>query len=247
MPRSAVRAPKLGVRAQGSAWRDTPHALSEDAREKLATLIGLNSSDDPEALAVVFTEVSRLLGIYPGAVQAIDNAPRPSDYSRSFRELASQARDLQRGLNALTPHLREQLDACVMAEPTRRLGDAESAIRDLIAALDDGSKRWAGVRVGSSGRPKQNALRLVVGGLSAVFRQRYRGPRESGAAITNRGELEKHEGVFIKVALADAHIVVRDLGKLLRSLARAEPTLSAADRKLLGQITRAAKTLRRSR
>jgi hypothetical protein len=242
--------PKLGARGQGSAWRDRPHVLTNEACKHLAKFIGLTPGNDPQALDGVLAEVSRLLGLYLPAVQALDNAPRASEYVQSFGRLATQACDLRRGLDVLSPHVREQLDAYLIARSTGSLESAEKAIRDLVTSLEEGQRSWRKTGVKSSGRPKQVALRMVVGDLRAVFRRYYRGPLDANGKrgkFIRRREMEKRERDFITAALSDAHIEARDLDKLLLSLSKTEPRLDAKDRELVAQIIRAAKITRRSR
>ena len=165
--------PKLGKRQKGSAWRHESHALSDAARQQLVGLLGFAGPN--EASEPILAEVSRLLGALGSADgrQALDNAPRGSDYVRGYRKLAKSVRALQAELASLHPRLTEQLDACLMSTPAGTIEQARGTVDCLLHAVTDGQALW---HKSSAGRPKSIAVPLLVLQLRTLFRKHYRGP-----------------------------------------------------------------------
>jgi hypothetical protein len=212
MPRSK---PKLGQRGASSVWLSRPFCLDEKTQTELAECIGLIPSTN--TLVKVLNEVQRLLALYGGAVQAVDNAPRPADYVREYRQLSTQADALSKGLRELSPRVREQLEAWLMDDPAGSLESTEQGLDALRRALKELQRNWS-AKGQSAGRPRKSALRMTVQGLQAVFRQHYAGPRRPGrkrGAFKTTDEATARERRFITVALRAARIPTTGLIKLL--------------------------------
>jgi hypothetical protein len=202
----AKSTPKLGSRSSASSWVSTGHVLSDEARKRLAGVVGLSDEPDTAVLRKMFIQMQHHLGIYPGSVQPLDNAPRAADYVSEFQTLKQHADALISALGAANSRIMEDLEA-ELEEPNH--STSLVAVRAAIAALITGTaNRIAVYGADRGGRPKQVALGLLIDSLRKIFKTYYRGT----AAGERNAELQ-----FLRAALADAHIKIdaEKVGKLL--------------------------------
>jgi hypothetical protein len=204
----AKSTPKLGSRSAASSWVSIGHVLSDEARKRLAEIVGLAHESDTADLGQMFIRVQHHLGIYPGSVQLLDNAPRAADYVSEFQALKEHAEALISALKAANPRIMEDLEA-EMEEPAH--STSLVAVQAAIAALIKGTaNRITVYGADPGGRPKQVALGLLIDSLLKIFKAYYRGTADD----ERNAELQ-----FLTAALADAHIQIeaRKLGKLLNA------------------------------
>jgi hypothetical protein len=202
----AKSTPKLGTRSAASSWVSTGLVLSDAARKQLAWIVGLAEEPDTALLGKMFIRMQHHLGIYPGSVQALDNAPRAADYVSEFHTLKQHADALLNALISANPRIMEDLEA-ELGESTHSASLA--AVQAAIVALSSSAtNRIAVYGADRGGRPKQVALGLLIDSLRKIFKAYYRGTD----ADARNAELQ-----FLRVALADARIKINaeKLGKLL--------------------------------
>lgn len=164
-------------------------------------------------------EVQRLLGQYAGIVASVENAPRPSDYLRAYRQVGQRSEAVSKSLRELSPQLREQLDAWLMDTLASDIDNTERVLDALGRALIELQKQIGANERGSAGRPRNSGLQMTVGGLRGVFQKYYCGPRgpvrQRRGAIKAVSEEALRERHFVTIALRSAKIPTTGLAKLL--------------------------------
>lgn len=210
----AKQSPKLGARTGAPTWMSRGHTLADDARESLRRQLGVSSASDADTWV---RGVNYWLGFYPGGVQALDNAPRPKDYVRTYARLRLQTGKLLNDLASLPEFYREKYE--IQETP---LGDEglEAALQ-MLAKLFDATRQLERQYEGekSAGRPKKLALSIAIKGLRDIFRRHYEGPvtkRPARGPVRRLAECEEREREFVRVAFTDAGIDVSNLTEMLR-------------------------------
>jgi hypothetical protein len=182
--------------------------LSEDARQKLALSIGAaNTADVPEQM---FGAVQYHLSSYPGAIQAVDNAPRASDCVTEFRILGQHADALTKALRSANPRIMETLQADLETDHAITLDAVQAAITSLSASTSHMIEVFA-AEADRGGRPKLQALGMLIDSLRKLFKTHYRGTnggRRRRGAVQQLTDRQNNELQFLRVALADAGIKV---------------------------------------
>lgn len=215
--------PKLGRRSRASHWISRAHTLSDSARLKLTEAVGLSSADDNTArLETMCMKVQHALGAYYGAIQAVDNAPRASDYVREYARLEHDAKGFLEDLAASSERIKEDLEAELATVHATDLHAIERSIRLLAAALKARARIYA-AESEDGGRPRSLAIKILIDPLRSIFADCYskdveRRPRRRGA-IKAISPQEADELAFIRVAISDAGIRL-DNEKLKRLLRR---------------------------
>jgi len=208
----------------------------------LAQTLGMTTTEDDNVLHEIFLKVESWLGSYPGAVQALDNAPRPQDYVRVYAGIRKQTTELLNNLHSLTEFYSEKyaLEKDTLGEGG--IDAIEITLAKLFAATLALEQRYE--REQDVGRPKGDALCAVIKGLRKIFRKHYKGPfgaRKERGAITALAEQEQRELSFVELALKDALISFRNLPRLFR-----DPRCALVEERNL-TIERIVKNVRRAR
>lgn len=188
----------------GGVWYAHAHELSDEARVKLAVIAGIDISEpeSAECLQKHFWAVEYALGMYPGAVENIDNAQTPGEYVKDAKRLRKLANDLLMRLRESTDwtRLELQMDGFEVSELELAVGRFMDSVRQM-ERKHEGQKQ--------AGNARKDALRLVIQNLRNVFHRIYAGdksPRVKRGAIQKASPLEKAEESFVLVALKDAGI-----------------------------------------
>jgi hypothetical protein len=194
-------------------WYSRGHPLSENAKTELLERLGLDSKipDDANKGAKALRVVEYWLGFYPGGVDALDNAPRSADYRQTLTPIRKRAYKLCNDLCELNQWMCEAVEI--------RDVDVNALKLSLIALVDAIGKAVSEMgNTESRGRPKDQALRQVVGELRRIFMRYHRGAnlqRSIKGAVTPLSERENEEVEFVEIALDEANI---DHPQNLRSL-----------------------------
>jgi hypothetical protein len=222
--------PKLGQRSRASHWISRAHILTDAAQIKLAQAVGLSPAADSARLGKMHLKVQHVLGAYCGAIQAVDNAPRASDYARDYGRLERDAKVLLEDLAAFSERMKEDLQAELATVHEIELSTIERDLRFLNAALEARSRVYAaepddGAETQSKrrGRPRSRAIEILIETLQSIFVRIYSKDAQVRArkrgAIKARSSREEDELDFVRVSISDAGIRI-DNAKLKRLLRR---------------------------
>lgn len=190
------------------AWSARPHVLSESTKKVLIGLLGLDiiSEVDSKRAGQALHKVEHWLGFYPGAVQAKAGVPGPADYRAVLVPIRTRVSGLANRLRGLHPWMRRELEVRganvdSLEEDLTKLGDV---ISSTIADIGSG---------GGRGKPKDAALRVLIGKLRRVFIRYHAGnyvvgvlSRRTTGAINPLSKPEAEEVDFVETALQDAGI-----------------------------------------
>lgn len=175
----------------------------------MALSVGLTRPKDVARLAKMLAKVQHHLGAHPGAIQAIDNAPRAPDYVTEFRMLKRHTDALTGALQSANARILESLDL-------NSLEAARTGVAALGADLATMIAAYSAAKADRGGRPKQQALGLLIHSLRKIFKAYYRRGTKSSTAesdTTKRLAKQKAERQFLGAALTDIKIDARKLGK----------------------------------
>ena len=214
--------PKLGRRAGSPIWSHDKLDLSLDTRRALATALGhtlIGGTDFTDATLRAIHETEGILGCYPGALQAFDNAPRAADYRVTYRQLHRAVAELRSFIVDLPGFYRLRLregDQGITEPYLQHFADDLERLADCCDRLMRGEASTSG------GRPRSIAASLVIKKLRAIFAEHQVGAdtrRQRHGFINKASMWEAREHAFIRLALKAAGIVVRDLPGILRTAA----------------------------
>jgi len=186
------------------------HILSEKAQNKLIELLGYDSEKDKKNnnQKLTIMEVQYWLGFYSGGLEALDKAPRPSDYREMFRRLGKPAAILLNDLIELNDFYREQF---TIEDSPVELADIEISLAVIIDVSAAVIKKYE--NKSSKGASKNDALMEVILNLRRTFRKYYKGTkgqRKKKGGFTFKTEDEKKEIRFVETALLDAKIILKN-------------------------------------
>jgi hypothetical protein len=194
-------------------------------------LTALLGSRSVKVVKKALDRVETILGGYPGAVGALNLAPRPADYVTRLRPIARKAFDLLQMIEGSDTWTRDAVTLKIKAlqrvrtsapliepieperepvsEPPRTVGDVSLALACLADACNAVIKENMGLP--SKGAPKKAARDEVAKELCKVFAEhsrRWSRKRPRRGAFQQLSEYEANEREFIAAALADAKIPV---------------------------------------
>ncbi len=190
--------PRPGPNNSSPRFYAYPHSLSERTKVELLSVLNLDS----ELAGKVFAEAEKILGTYPGAVEALDNEPSGAYYRDQLKPIGRDAFDLSVRLLGLNDYLADTLTANG-ADPNViavALLNLHSAATTLVKQCESADSR---------GKPQRLALRWVISELRNIFNRYYQDCDEeqnNHGAINPLSMREADEEEFIKFALADANI-----------------------------------------
>ncbi len=176
-------------------------------RENVKRFPPTTCDDDPFTVPETFIvyKIEMALGIYAYWKQ-YDNAPRPADYVREFESLESKARELSDDLSRMNPFYIGKLSH-LGADCDRIVVELEKlAAVSLRARLSFAGKS-------SQGRGKRTALLRTILRLRSIFRGHF-----CDKQGLTRGQRNRREKKFVKIALDDAAIKYLKLDRLMGDL-----------------------------
>ena len=190
------------------AWSGYSHELSDESYSELVSLLGHNTENpigekEDEEIRQAMAGVQCWLGFYEGGAEALDNAPRPSDYREIFKKIKKQTLNLFGELTELNSFYREQFSL-----EGKDLAGIEIALAEILDVSYAVEKKYKGQS--SKGAPKNVALMKVILNLRGIFRKNYRGQksgRKTRGAVTKKSTKEINEIKFVETGLLDARII----------------------------------------
>jgi len=150
-------------------------------------------------------DVEFWLGFYlGGGVEALDNAPRTADYREMFNNLQQQSTKLLNDLTDMNGFYSEKFTS---EKSSVDLNDIKKALKSIIDVSASVINKYKNE---SKGRPKKSALKIVIGELRGIFRDKYYGQhngQKEKKAFKEKSPKETSEIEFVETALLDAEII----------------------------------------
>jgi len=187
------------------------YTLSIESRNKLIELLGYDPERDKDnnEVNLAMIDVEFWLGFYlGGGVEALDNAPRPADYREMFNNLQQQSTKLLNDLTDMNGFYSEKFTSEKSSVDLNDIKNALKSIIDVSASVINKYKYES--KNESKGRPKKSALKIVIGELSGIFRDKYYGQhygQKEKKAFKEKSPEETSEIEFVETALLDAEII----------------------------------------
>ena len=198
------------------------HILTDNARAKLLEALGFDATipADRDDGSPALELVQSALGAFLALVEHVEGAPRPADYRAALTPICEAAERLANEIGNLNGYIFDALN--IALSPTQvEIYAAEDSLLKLRAAAVRVLEQYG--QLESRGRPKSEALQLVVGALCKVYEQHSRNERDARATFGSQSNLsawEQDRIEFIRVALADAAIShPDDLSAVIRAAA----------------------------
>jgi hypothetical protein len=192
------------------SWMSPGHALTKEAIAALGKALGYTSFDGLQSanLEKCLRGVEYWLGFYPGAVEAIDNAPTISVYRREIEAVRATAFELLHLVTSGTnPFTRDILNAHF--EPAASITGLDKMAfeaANFLDACNSALQALAKEKYRGQGRKKAGARERVLANLVRLYGEyskRQRGPRTKTGFAEKRTTFEQGEIDFVRAAFAE--------------------------------------------